>query len=166
MIAEETHSKKDLILVALEDVKDPEIPVLSVVDLGMITDISINTMGHITIKMIPTFSACPAIQVIKKAIKNKIEALNIGQVTVVVENDKRWSSNFMTEKGKEALEKFGITRPQPVTFEATTEQVEEAACPHCGSTNTTLNSVFGSTLCRSTHYCYDCKQLFEKFKPI
>ncbi len=167
MIDEERHiTTRNQILKALEKVKDPEIPVLSVIDLGMITDVTINDINEITIKMIPTYSACPAIAIIKNAIQTKIESLNIGHVTVIVENDKKWSSNFVTEKGKQALEKFGISRPQPVTFEATGDQVEEAACPYCGSTNTTLNSVFGSTLCRSTHYCYDCKQLFEKFKPI
>lgn len=165
MLTETKHSKRDIILKALEEVKDPEIPVVSVIDLGMINDISIHN-NDINIKMMPTYSACPATAVIKKAIKDKIESLHLGSVTVEVETDKKWSTNFLTEKGKTALEKFGISRPQPVTFEATGEQVEEARCPHCGSINTTLNSVFGSTLCRSTHYCYDCKQLFEKFKPI
>jgi ring-1,2-phenylacetyl-CoA epoxidase subunit PaaD len=167
MLTEQKHiAKKEQVLYALEGVKDPEIPVLSVIDLGMITDVSVNDVDEITIKMIPTYSACPAIAVIKKSIKDKIESLNIGPVNVIVETDKRWTSNFVSAKGKQALEKFGISRPQTVTIEATVDHVEEAACPHCGSTNTTLNSVFGSTLCRSTHYCYDCKQLFEKFKPI
>jgi ring-1,2-phenylacetyl-CoA epoxidase subunit PaaD len=167
MLVEQKHiTKKEQILLALEGVKDPEIPVLSVVDLGMITDVSVNDVDEITIKMIPTYSACPAIAVIKKAIKDKIESLHIGSVNVVVETDKRWTTNFVSAKGKAALEKFGISKPQLVINESTGDQIEEASCPHCGSTNTTLNSVFGSTLCRSTHYCYDCKQLFEKFKPI
>lgn len=166
MIIEKTPTKKEVILQALESVKDPEIPVLSVIDLGMITDVIVNNDDYVIIKMVPTYSACPAIAVIKNSIKSKIESLNIGPATVVVENDKKWSTNFLSEKGKRALEGFKISTAQPVSNEVTHEQVVEAKCPHCSSDNTTLNSVFGSTLCRSTHYCFDCKQLFEKFKPI
>ena len=166
MIIEKTPTKKEVILQALESVKDPEIPVLSVIDLGMITDVIVNNDDYVIIKMVPTYSACPAIAVIKNSIKSKIESLNIGPATVVVENDKKWSTNFLSEKGKTALEGFKICTAQSVSNEVTHEQVVEAKCPHCSSDNTTLNSVFGSTLCRSTHYCFDCKQLFEKFKPI
>jgi len=157
---------KEEILHALESVMDPEIPTLSVVDMGMVTDIIVNDNKSVTVKMIPTFTACPALRMIKDMMKTKVESLGCENVTVLVDDTVTWNSDRITERGKKLLEEFGLGSPQRHRGSFGMEEIAHSKCPHCGSTNTTMNSVFGSTLCRSTHYCFDCKQAFERFKPV
>ncbi len=157
---------KEEILSALESVMDPEIPTLSVVDMGMVTDVIVGEDDSVTVKMIPTFTACPALRVIKDMMKTKVESLGYENVTVVVDETVTWNSDRITEKGKKLLEEFGLGSPQRHRGNFGLEEIAHSKCPHCGSVNTTLNSIFGSTLCRSTHYCFDCKQAFERFKPV
>lgn len=146
---------------ALAFVHDPEIPVLSVLDLGMITDIQIR-QEEVLIKMIPTFAACPAVHFIQKEIKEVLEARL--PIAVSVERDKtiQWNTGRLSEAAHEKLRKFKIAPP--------VKEIREIAahipCPHCGSTNTYLRSPFGSTLCRALHYCRDCGHVFEQFKPV
>jgi ring-1,2-phenylacetyl-CoA epoxidase subunit PaaD len=149
----------------LQQVMDPEIPVLSIVDLGMITDVEV-VDGLVTVKMIPTFTACPAIRHIKESIVSTLSANGIENALVVVDDSISWNSNRLTDNARVVLEKFGLGLPQKSCDDITPEMLEEAACPFCKSSNTTMNSMFGSTLCRSIHYCFDCKQKFERFKPV
>ena len=144
---------------------DPEIPVLSVVDLGMITDVQSSNDG-VTVKMIPTFVACPAINVIKTNIKDSLEHAGFLGVNVELDETIAWSSDRISENGKLVLEKFGLGAPVQIEGILDMKQIETVACPHCGSDHTTLVSVFGSTLCRSIHFCNNCKQAFERFKPL
>jgi ring-1,2-phenylacetyl-CoA epoxidase subunit PaaD len=150
---------------ALEHVKDPEIPVLSVVDMGIITGIEIDD-GSVEITMTPTFVGCPAIEVIKNSIYNEVKQLGFAEVKVKVDYVTRWTSNRMSEAAKQKLEKFGLAPPAFMESELTEEQLNRVRCPHCGSTDTTLRSPFGSTLCRAIRFCFNCKQGFEQFKPI
>jgi ring-1,2-phenylacetyl-CoA epoxidase subunit PaaD len=156
---------KDEIWEALKKVSDPEIPVLSVVDLGIITKVEESDKG-IEITMTPTFVGCPAIDVMKKDIKEAAEALDMGEVTVHVDFETQWSSNRMTEEGRKALEGFGLAPPPHLDKEMELEDLDRVRCPHCGSTDTTLRSTFGSTLCRAIRFCFNCKQSFEQFKPV
>jgi len=155
----------DAIWAALENVMDPEIPVLSVIDLGMITGMEIND-AVVLVKMIPTFAACPAITVIKKDIKTELEK-RLG-ITVIVEIDKtvQWNSNRLTDAAKEKLKNFKIAPPEKFEGEVGVEMLANIECPHCHSHNTYLRSPFGSTLCRAIHYCKDCGMVFEQFKPV
>ncbi len=150
---------------ALKVVKDPEIPALSVVDLGIITKIEQSEKG-LNITMTPTFVGCPAIDVMKKDIKEAGEKLGYGEVEVFVDYDTPWNSNKMTEEGRDALEKFGLAPPPHLDKEMELSDLDRVRCPHCGSTDTTLRSAFGSTLCRAIRFCFNCKQGFEQFKPV
>jgi ring-1,2-phenylacetyl-CoA epoxidase subunit PaaD len=168
-------TKKSLALVgvweALQNVKDPEIPVISVVEMGMITSIHLaqnNPPFHsVHITMTPTFVGCPAIEVIKKSIAEEVKKSGFESVNVTVDFETKWTSDRMTEEAKEKLEKFGLAPPVLLNDdELTEEQLNRVRCPHCKSTDTTLRSAFGSTLCRAIRFCYNCKQGFEQFKPI
>ena len=157
----------------LQQVMDPEIPVLSIVDLGMITDVKVDNASSglaqaplVTVKMIPTFTACPAIRHIKENIVSTLNANGIGNALVEVDDSINWNSDRLTDNARVVLEKFGLGLPSKGVNDITPELLEEASCPFCKSSNTTMNSMFGSTLCRSIHYCFGCKQKFERFKPV
>ena len=165
MITEDQIIVEEDILKALREVMDPEIPVLSVVDLGIIREVLIED-DKITVKMLPTFTACPAIKIMQQQIKEKIAEFGIENVSVEIDNRSSWNSDLMTEEGKKKLQEFGLGTPLKHNGQFSLTDVEHSACPHCRSTNTTMNSLFGSTLCRSIHYCFDCRQSFERFKPL
>ncbi|MEZ2441574.1 1,2-phenylacetyl-CoA epoxidase subunit PaaD [Chitinophaga sp. RCC_12] len=150
---------------ALETVMDPEIPVLSVVDLGMITGVDLNDSA-VHIKMIPTFAACPAVSYIQHNIKTVLEKELGIAVSVEVDKQEHWHSNRMTPAAKEKLKAFGIAPPKVLAGEVSAELMMEVPCPHCGSEQTYLRSPFGSTLCRAIHFCKNCGQVFEQFKPL
>ena len=155
------------ILDALQAVKDPEIPTISVVDLGIITNIQCNQNGEAIVTMTPTFTACPAIKIMQHQIKETLDQLPfVTQSEVVVDYSTPWTSNRITERGRKQIEEHGLSSRDRYEGELTLEQIEKARCPHCGSTHTSLNVLFGATLCRSIHFCYDCKQSFEAFKPV
>lgn len=157
-------SKND-ILILLEDVKDPEIPVLSLVDLGVITNIGIDGEA-VVIEMTPTFVGCPAMDFMKAEVLEKLHSVGITQATVNISFKNPWSSDKISEKGKAALKKFGLAPPMPSHLFTDIEMLEHIPCPRCEGVNTELKNPFGPTLCRSIHYCLDCKEAFEQFKPI
>lgn len=150
----------------LEQVKDPEIPVLSVVEMGIITQVIAESEQQITVRMTPTFVGCPAIGFMKKGIEKAIKDAGFENVEVIVDFKTHWTSDRMTDAAKEKLEKFGIAPPPKINGKIDEVALNKVRCPHCGSTNTTLNSPFGSTLCRAIRFCFDCKQGFEQFKPV
>ena len=153
------------IWVALERVKDPEIPVLSLVDMAMISKVELNN-DKCFIYFTPTFVGCPALDMMKRDIKTEVELLGIA-TEVVVDMNNTWSSDKMSTEAKAKLEKFGIAPPVTIDdSELTQEALDRVRCPHCHSTDTTLRSAFGSTLCRAIRFCFACKQGFEQFKPI
>ena len=151
---------------ALQEVKDPEIPFISVVDLGIITKVEVNGQGHATVNMTPTFSGCPALDLMHQQIKEAVAACNVNSYEVNIDLGITWNSNRITEKGKQQLENFGLGRPETMLGEFNAEMVAYAKCPYCGSDDTTLSSPFGSALCRSIHYCNNCHTGFERFKPV
>ncbi|WP_423736976.1 1,2-phenylacetyl-CoA epoxidase subunit PaaD [Chitinophaga caseinilytica] len=159
-----TISESD-IYKALEQVMDPEIPVLSVIDLGMITGVSLEEEG-IRVKMVPTFSACPAVDYIKENIRTVLEKALDTKVTVEIDREATWNSDRMAAGAHEKLKNFGIAPPQMRQGEEHAEIELHTACPHCDSENTYLRSPFGSTLCRAIHYCRNCGYVFEHFKPL
>ncbi len=153
------------VLQALYSVKDPEIPTISVVDMGIITDVAVNADG-VVVTMTPTFVGCPAIDVMRADVQSAVEGMGVANVTVNVTFDVPWTTNRLTEAGKQALLKHGLAPPQPYDLELELTVLDHMACPYCGSTNTELKSPFGPTLCRSLHYCHVCLQAFEGFKPV
>ena len=148
---------------ALEAVKDPEIPVISVVDLGIICEVKIeNDTAYIT--MTPTFVGCPAIDYMRNQIKKAVEEIGFEKVEVKVDINRKWSTNDISEKGKKLLAEFRLSPPPHLEGEVELTDLQ-AACPHCGSKDTSMNSPFGSTLCRAMYHCKHCGLAFEQFKP-
>lgn len=158
---------QDQVLEYLQEVMDPEIPVLSLVDLGVITDVQIAESGRVTVSMTPTFAGCPAMDYMRRDVEQTLHRHGVADVEVLMSFDVPWSSNHVSERGRQKLKEFRLSPPP--RYEGTIVDLailEYAECPNCGSTNTTLRSPFGPTLCRALHFCNDCKQLFEQFKPL
>lgn len=157
-------SEKD-ILKLLEEVKDPEIPVISLIDLGVITEVSTDDSDMVKVSMTPTFVGCPATEVMKKEIEQVLEKNGIRH-EVNITFSKPWSSDMISEKGRKALKKFGLAPPQKLSKSFDLDIIRYARCPRCNGENTEMKSPFGPTLCRSLHYCNDCREAFEQFKPL
>ncbi len=149
----------------LEEVKDPEIPVLSLVDLGVITEVTIGN-NAVKIEMTPTFVGCPALDMMKSEIVKVLQKHGIAEVQVHVTFRNPWTSDRISEKGKAALKKFGLAPPPVKEVFTDLEILESAQCPRCDGANTELKSLFGATLCRAIFYCHDCREAFEQFKPL
>jgi len=149
----------------LEEVKDPEIPVLSLVDLGVITEVEVSG-NAVSIEMTPTFVGCPALDYMKAEVEGLLKNKGLEIVNVEVNYKKAWSSDLISEKGRAALKKYGFAPPPSARVFADLEILENAICPRCNGINTEMKSPFGPTLCRSIYYFKDCKESFEQFKPV
>ncbi len=152
---------------ALREVEDPEIPVISVVDLGVVRDVNVED-GRVHVEFTPTFLGCPALEVMRAQMAAKIAELG-GEPDVEVIQDDSWSTDRITPAGREKLREAGFAPPAPRETRAPTlVQLESNAfrCPYCGSSDTALENIFGPTPCRSLRYCRNCKQPFEQFKTI
>ena len=148
---------------ALEEIPDPEIPVVSLVDLGVIRSVDVSN-GHVRIEFTPTFLGCPALEVMKRAMEEKIPG---AEVRVI--QDDSWSTDRITPAGREKLRAAGFAPPAPREASApklVQLQANVFRCPYCGSTKTRLENIFGPTPCRSLRYCESCHQPFEQFKTI
>ncbi|MBK8267470.1 MAG: phenylacetate-CoA oxygenase subunit PaaJ [Planctomycetes bacterium] len=150
---------------AVESVNDPEIPVLSVVELGIIPDIRIEDT-RVVVEMCPTFAGCPALDTMRNNIKAAVENAGFNDVQVKVVFDPPWTSDRISVEGLRKLKEFGLAPPMQCNGSLTEDMLHQITCPFCDSNNTTLESIFGPTLCRSIHYCNDCLQSFEQFKPV
>ncbi|MCS6904852.1 MAG: 1,2-phenylacetyl-CoA epoxidase subunit PaaD [Bacteroidia bacterium] len=157
---------KTTLLDYLQEVKDPEIPTISVVDLGIIEDVKIEAGNKVCIEMIPTFSGCPAIRFMQLEIINCLKKHGFTEVEVKVAYEKPWSSERITERGRKQLLEFGLSPPPRIKGEIEEKDLEQAICPKCLSQNTVIKNPFGPTLCRAIHYCYNCHETFEQFKPL
>ncbi len=156
---------RDQILAALHSVKDPEIPVVSLVEMGLIADVQIGE-DHIGVKITPTFAGCPAVEVMRAEAEKRLRALGVEHVSVEITFDPPWDSNRISDEGRRKLQAFGLAPPKPYHGALDLIQIQFVACPYCGSEDTVLESAFGSTLCRAIHYCRNCQQSFEQFKPV
>lgn len=149
----------------LGEVKDPEIPVLSLVDLGVITGVEINN-ASVMVEMTPTFVGCPALDVMKEDITAVLKKHGAEHVDVRISFAVPWTSDRISEKGKIALKSFGLAPPPTLQVIEDLDVLVHATCPRCDGTNTEIRNTFGPTLCRSIHYCFDCSEAFEQFKPL
>jgi len=152
---------------ALEEIPDPEIPVVSLVDLGVIRSVDVAN-GHVRIEFTPTFLGCPALEVMKRAMEEKVAELG-AEPEVEVISDDSWSTDRITPAGREKLRAAGFAPPAPREASApklVQLQANVFRCPYCGSTETQLENIFGPTPCRSLRYCESCRQPFEQFKTI
>ena len=152
---------------ALDGIPDPEIPVISIVDLGVVKDVSVEG-SRVHVAFTPTFMGCPALDGMRRSMEERIEELG-GEPDVEVVLDDSWSTDRISAEGRAKLEAAGFAPPAPRSARATTlVQLERGAhrCPWCGSADTRLDNIFGPTPCRSIRYCNACRQPFEQFKTI
>lgn len=147
----------------LEEVYDPEIPVISVVDLGIVRDV--NTDHHpIVISITPTYSGCPAMDLISMNIRMALIQNDFGDVQIRQQLSPAWTTDWMTEIGKQKLTSYGIAPPVSKTFDKEYLENIIVPCPLCHSKNTKLISEFGSTACKALFRCKDCREPFDYFK--
>ena len=152
---------------ALAEIADPEIPVISLVDLGVVKDVAVDGR-RVRIEFTPTFMGCPALDVMKTAMERKVAELG-AEAEVRVVMDDSWSTDRISAEGREKLRAAGFAPPTPRAAKAPQlVQLQTGAfrCPYCGSTDTKLENLFGPTPCRSLRYCTSCRQPFEQFKTI
>ena len=161
----------------LAEVSDPEIPVISIVDLGIVRDVQLAADDACVVTITPTYSGCPAMQVIADAVTEALHARGVGQVKLVNQLSPAWTTDWMSESGKAALKGYGIAPPAEKVIDisglrggvhaaiARTPQARlSIACPICGSTHTEITSQFGSTPCKALYKCLDCREPFDYFK--
>lgn len=158
-----TPSESD-IRALLETVYDPEIPTISIVDLGIVTKIELD-QKNVKVTLTPTFSGCPALKVMEDLVRDKLKTQDFDDIEVVTSFETTWTTNLITEKGLIALKKHGLA-PPPRAGLVELDVLSDIECPLCGSRNTTMQTPFGPTLCRSMHYCKNCHNGFEAFKPV
>ncbi len=182
MVTEKTISSKQIWQI-LEQITDPEIPALSIVDLGIVRDVKVSTLGGdlpagqaglegAEIVITPTYSGCPAMDVISTNIR--MEMLHQGFKNIVIKQklSPAWTTDWMTEQGKQKLKAYGIAPPQTRSDGSSSDRINKmlfndelkVECPQCRSKNTKLLSEFGSTSCKALYQCLDCKEPFDYFK--
>lgn len=151
----------------LKEVKDPEIPPISIVDLGIVTVIQVDDENNVDVTLTPTFAGCPALKNMEDMVKERLEKeSDLGEITVKTTFETTWTTDLITEEGRKALLKHGLAPPKQNPGYLELDVLSDTPCPYCNSRNTELKSPFGPTLCRSLHYCNNCKQAFEGFKPV
>jgi ring-1,2-phenylacetyl-CoA epoxidase subunit PaaD len=141
---------------ALSEITDPEIPTISIVDLGIVHRADVGPDGAIHVELLPTFVGCPAIELIRSAVSDRLQSFG-RPVEVSVSFEVPWTSDRITPEGRERLQRSGFAPPA---------DLDAVRCPYCDSARVAMDSIFGPTLCRSLFYCRDCRQPFEAFKPI
>jgi len=156
----------------LANVLDPEVPAVSLRDLGIVRDV-LEQADHLEVVLTPTYSGCPATEVISQSVVDAINAAGLGPVQVRMQRSPAWTTDWISEDGRRKLREYGIAPPGPVDAGVGVPiklvrrgVVQALACPRCGSTQTEQLSAFGSTACKSLYRCMACREPFEHFKPI
>jgi ring-1,2-phenylacetyl-CoA epoxidase subunit PaaD len=163
-----TVNGKDRALEILQTVMDPEVPVLSVLELGVVRGVEV-TGNAVTVTVTPTYTGCPAMQVIEDDIRAALEAGGFQAVMINTVYAPAWTTDWMSEAAREKLRAYGIAPPHLVGTEPLVPlgpTVRTVECPFCGSSNTTTASEFGATACKSLQVCHSCRQPFEHFKAF
>lgn len=160
----ETLSRTDAVWRALAGVPDPEIPVLSVLDLGIVRGVAELDDGTLEVTLTPTYSGCPATEVIEASVLAALAPL--GPARARTQLAPAWTTDWISEEGRRKLRDYGIAPPGQRADAAPIRVLSRIACPRCGSTHTERLSAFGATACKSLHRCLDCREPFEHFKAI
>jgi ring-1,2-phenylacetyl-CoA epoxidase subunit PaaD len=155
----------------LGDVLDPEVPALSVRDLGIVRDV-VDQGPELEIVLTPTYSGCPATEAIERSVLDAIDAADLGPAHVRLQRAPAWTTDWISEDGKRKLREYGVAPPahiEPgaaVPIRLVPRRMAPVTCPRCGSAHTERLSAFGSTACKALFRCLDCREPFEHFKPI
>jgi ring-1,2-phenylacetyl-CoA epoxidase subunit PaaD len=178
MVEEKTNSnikkEEEKIREYLEEVKDPEVPVLSIIDLGIVREIGLTPplaggaaeRPGVMLTITPTYSGCPAMDIIQMDIRFKLLEKGYKSISIQQSLSPAWTTDWMTEEGKRKLKEYGIAPPNPKQQFCSSEMFQQEAvqCPLCNSFHTELISQFGSTACKALYRCVDCKEAFDYFK--
>jgi ring-1,2-phenylacetyl-CoA epoxidase subunit PaaD len=172
MVSANTVTREE-ILEILSQVKDPEIPIIDIVELGIVRDVAIDG-DAIRVDITPTYSGCPAMQVIEREVVATLAAHGYNGARINTVYSPAWTTDWITDEAKDKLREYGIAPPRHASDSAggIAELVSlrraqpTVECPFCGSANTLLKSEFGSTACKSIHFCNSCHQPFDHFKAF
>lgn len=150
---------------ALAEVADPELPIVNLVELGIVR--AVEWVGDaVRVTITPTFAACPAYEVMGADIEKRLQALGVLQVEVTVRQNPPWTSEWISEGARLKLKAAGLAPPPHHRGNVVQVLLDPVACPHCDSTNTSLRNSFGTTPCRMIYTCNHCKEPFERMKPL
>jgi ring-1,2-phenylacetyl-CoA epoxidase subunit PaaD len=158
---------EEAILSFLQEIPDPEIPVISIVELGVIRKINVLD-SEVSIELTPTYSGCPAMKQMEDDIITTLNKHGIPQVSIKTVYTPAWTTDWISPEAKEKLRKYGIAPPQEITTDKSflTGKTKQIKCPRCGSLHTEMVSQFGSTACKALYKCKDCLEPFDYFKCI
>jgi ring-1,2-phenylacetyl-CoA epoxidase subunit PaaD len=170
MCGSEVASRSDAAWRVLRALPDPEVPAISLVELGIVRGVSVRDDGRVQVVLTPTYSGCPATEVIERSVREALGDAGLGPVDVVLQRAPAWTTDWISDEGRAKLRAYGIAPPgrcgeateQPIRFHA----APAVDCPRCGSARTQRLSAFGSTACKSLYRCLACAEPFEHFKPI
>jgi len=151
---------------AIADVPDPEIPTITLADLGIIRDIRMGGDGRYEVLLTPTYTGCPATLVIETSVRMALDRAGFSDVAIRSVLSPPWTTDWITDAGRDKLHAYGIAPPARGDGRGTIKDEGAAICPQCGSTNTTEVSRFGSTPCKALWRCADCAEPFDRFKCI
>ena len=166
-----THERRARAWDVLRAVNDPEVPVISVVDLGIVREVTVED-GELVVAVTPTYSGCPATEAIEESIVAALDAAGLGPTRIRMQRAPAWTSDWISAQGRAKLHAYGIAPPGPVDREAAAplrfiaRAPAPLACPRCASTNTERLAAFGATACKALWRCRACGEPFEHFKPI
>jgi len=155
----------------LDEVPDPEVPALSLCDLGIVRELRAREGGGVEVVLTPTYSGCPATEVIEQSVIDALNGAGFGPATVTMQRAPAWTTDWMSEAGKRKLRDYGIAPPGPVDPEQGVpirlmRRAPPVPCPRCGSDDTERLAAFGATACKALYRCVACREPFEHFKPI
>jgi len=167
------HLRCEKAWAVLQQVPDPEVPAISLCELGIVRDVSVQEDDSLEVVLTPTYSGCPATEVIEQQVRDAILAAGLGPVGIRMQRAPAWTTDWISEDGRRKLKEYGIAPPGQVQQSggaAVLHFLPRAAapvdCPRCGSRHTERLSPFGSTACKALYRCLDCREPFEHFKPI
>jgi ring-1,2-phenylacetyl-CoA epoxidase subunit PaaD len=161
---------EEALLEVLRGIPDPEVPALDIVELGIVRRVELRPDGAVAVDVTPTYSGCPAMQMIEQEIVAALNANGYDRVELRTVYSPAWTTDWLSDAAKAKLKAYGIAPPDHAVVEQALvpllSSVRRAPCPYCGSSNTERKSEFGSTACKAIHYCHHCHQPFEEFKAI
>ncbi len=149
----------------LNTITDPEIPVVSLVELGVVRKVALNG-ACVVITITPTFAGCPALHLMREEIVQKLSAIGFEQIDVLTVLNPPWTTEWLSDEVRAKLKHFGLAPPPRHSGDIELALLEAVTCPHCGSKDTLRDNAFGPTLCQSLHFCRTCQQSFQRFKPL
>ncbi len=165
-MVKQAAATRESVMRLLSQVKDPEVPVLNIVEMGIVRGVELDA-GSTRVSITPTYSGCPAMEAIEQRIRQVLDAEGFVGIQLERVYAPPWTTDWMTDEAREKLREYGIAPPAAGAGRLVQLELGDGlACPYCGSRDTRLDSAFGATACKALHFCRECRQPFESFKAI